>query len=167
MPETFDISTIEEKHITFSEGFLFLKIARKIKIRTFKNEFLKIISQVRQDNINNMENIENEIKKIEAIENELERKQALLDFNTQRINDAGIAVGIDIVLYICESIVDAENEVYDLIAKYTNTSVNIIKEIGLEDVLEIFKIMWQNGLASIFSTFMNEKDDNKFLKKKK
>jgi hypothetical protein len=156
MSENFDIEKVKGKPISFREGIIFTKIARKVKIRQFKREIVMLISQIRANKNNFTDEEKAELARIKEIENKEERDKAQLVFDNKLIEKAGIDIGLDIGLYLIENIGDAEDEVYQLLSAYTKQDKSTIVDADIGDIIEVFKIMWENGLYKVFNTFMNK-----------
>lgn len=163
----FKIDEVKEKKISFKEGIIFTKIARKIKIRQYKKEIIQIVSQVKSNKENMTADQLKELAKINKIKDPGEKQKAKQVFDTGMIEKAGMEIGIDMGLYLVEMIGEAEAELIDLIAAYTKQAKELIQEADLEDIIKVLKIMWDSGLCKVFYTFLNkEKDNDDPLKKK-
>lgn len=166
MPE-FKIGEVKEKKISFKEGIIFTKIARKVKIRQYKKEITQIFNQVRANKDNMSTEQLKELAQINKIKNPAEKQKAKQAFDTGIIEKAGLEIGIDMGLYLIEMIGEAENEVIELISAYTKQAENLIQEADLEDIIKVLKIMWESGLYKVFYTFLNKESDKEDPLKKK
>lgn len=159
MSTNFDINQVKPKKISLKEGVIFTKIARKIKIRQFKREIMTVLNQLRKNIDNYSDTEKEELANIEKIKNKKEKEEKLRIFYEKQTTNAGIEVGVDVVLYIVEMIGEAENEVIELISTYSKQPYDVVAEADIEDVIEVLKIMWKNGLYKIFAMFLNKKED--------
>lgn len=166
----FNIDNVKGKKISFKEGVIFTKIARKVKIRQFKQEIMLLINQIRANKNNYSDEEKLELKRINNMKNIKEKNKALSNFEAKIFEKAGIEIGLDIALYVIEMLSDAEEEVIELISTYTKQNENLIADADLEDIIKVLKIMWENGLYKVFTTFMakaknlNDEDDLKKTK---
>lgn len=156
---SFDIKAVKGKKISFKEGIIFTKIAKKVKIRYFKKEITAILNQVKTSKNELSDEEKQLLNDIKQIKNKNDRENKLNQFNKKLMDKAYLDVGIDISLYLIEMIGDAEDEFVELIASYSKQDENVVIDADLDDIIEVMKIMWENGLYKVFSTFLNKSDD--------
>lgn len=150
---------MEAKKITLEQMFIFQELLEKIKITQIAEKIADKIKEISIDNYT-----ETELKAIEEIENlnhPDDKLNKLKLFKNSRALRMGILINTEVRNFIVKNLFKAQVEFKELLFNFLEEQEN---DIDINRMMEVFNVMWNNGLHNV--AFMYLQDKELYAKKK-
>jgi hypothetical protein len=144
---------IENKKITLEQMFIFQELLEKINITTIANRIINKIKEISIDNYTDSEL--KAIEEIEKLDGQDEKLNKLKSFKNSRALRMGMVINAEVRNYIVKNLFKAQIEFKELLFNFLGEEE---KEIDINRMMEVFNIMWNNGLHNIAFMYLQDKD---------
>lgn len=147
-----NLEELKEKKINMEQMFIFQELLQKINITNIADDIIEKIKEISKDNYT-----ENELKEIEEIQR-LDDEEAKLKkinmFHSNRTLRMGIEVNATVRTYIIKNLFKCQDLIVSLLESFGVTT----KDLDIDIMMNVFNIMWNNGLHKIAFTYLKDKD---------
>jgi hypothetical protein len=144
---------IENKKITLEQMFIFQELLEKINITTIADRIINKIKEISIDNYTDSEL--KAIEEIEKLDGQDEKLNKLKSFKNSRALRMGMVINAEVRNYIVKNLFKAQIEFKELLFNFLGEEE---KEIDINRMMEVFNIMWNNGLHNIAFMYLQDKD---------
>jgi hypothetical protein len=144
---------IENKKITLEQMFIFQVLLEKINITTIADRIINKIKEISIDNYTDSEI--KAIEEIEKLDSQDEKLNKLKSFKNSRALRMGMVINAEVRNYIVKNLFKAQIEFKELLFNFLGEEE---KEIDINRMMEVFNIMWNNGLHNIAFMYLQDKD---------
>lgn len=150
---------METKKITLEQMFVFQELLEKIKITEIAEKISQKIKEISIDNYTETEL--KAIEEIESLEDPDDKLNKLKLFKNSRALRMGILINTEVRNFIVKNLFKAQVEFKELLFNFLEEQEN---DIDINRMMEVFNVMWNNGLHNV--AFMYLQDKELYAKKK-